>query len=229
MALLPEISVYFRSQAQSIVQRSERGNVFLIIRDEGSATIGNRKYTSLAEFTTDASLYSDDNAQAIEDTLTFDPFVLYVCAIAENAAVSTALSQIPSIVKTAWITVAGITSDDSTAIATWIATQEAAGKSYKAVVYNKAANSRHVVNLVNSAIVFADGRSGATAADYTPSLAAILAVCNIKRGPTNYHCKNLASVTEPANVSTAVNAGGLVLINDEEKASCPVLVIPPDK
>lgn len=216
MALLPEISVYFRTQAQTIVQRSERGNVLLIIRDSGYETIGNKKYTSLAEFLADESDYDDDNAQAIKDALTYDPFVLYVCAINTTDALSVALAKIPSIVKTAWVTVADITTTDSTALATWVATQEAAGKSYKAVVYNKAADCKHVVNLVNIALEYEDGREDATAASYTPSLAAILAVCNIKRGPTNYLCKNLASVTEPSDVEAAVEAGGLVLINDED-------------
>lgn len=216
MALLPEITIEFRTKAQTIVQRSERGNVLLIIRDSGYETIGNKKYTSLAEFLVDESDYDDDNAQAIKDALAFDPFVLYVCAINTTDAVSVALAQIPSIVKTAWVTVADITTTDSTALATWVATQEAAGKAYKAVVYNKAADCKHVVNFVNTAVEYADGREDATAASYTPSLAAILAVCNIRRGPTNYHCKNLASVTEPANVETAVDGGGLVLINDED-------------
>lgn len=218
MALLPEISVYFRTQAQTIVQRSERGNVFLIIRDSGAETIGNRTYTSLAEFEHDEDLYDEENAQAIKDALTFNPFILYVCAIGTSATIGTALDQINGIVKTAWITVAGITTTDSTALVAWVKAQETAGKSYKAVVYNTAADSKRVVNLVNTAIEYADGREDTTAASYTPSLAAILAVCNIKRGATNYHCVNLKRVTEPANVSTAVEAGGLVLINDEDGA-----------
>lgn len=216
MALLPEISVFFRFQAANIIVRSERGNVFLIIRDTNSATIGNRKYKSAKEFVEDESLYSEANAAAIKDVLFYHPFIVHVCAIGESAEVGAALAQIEGIVKNAWITVAGITADDSTAIVTWIKAKETLGKTYKAVVYNNAANCKHVVNLVNTAVVYEDGRETTTGSSFTPSIAGILAACNIKRGPTNFLCENLKSVTEPASVSTAVEAGGLVLINDED-------------
>lgn len=216
MALLPDISVFFRKQASNIIVRSERGNVFLIIRDSDAETIGNRKYTSLADFQADESLYSAANATAIKDALYYKPFIVHVCAIGTSDAVSVALAKIEGIVKTAWITVAGITAADSTAIGTWVKAQEVLNKSYKAVVYNSAANCRHVVNLVNTAVKYEDGRETTDASTFTPSLAAILAACNIKRGATNFLCESLKSVTEPASVSTAVEAGGLVLINDDD-------------
>lgn len=215
MSLMPEISVFFRTQAASIIERSERGNVLIIIRDEGYATIGTRKYISLSQFLTDASLYTTANATAIKDALHYNPFALYVIAIDDEDALSVGLALVEGVMKTGWITVAGITSDDSTALAAWILAKETAKKSYKGVVYTKAADCKHVVNFVNTAVDFADGRTAA-ASTFTPSLAAILATCNIQRGATNFACTNLKSVTEPANVGTAVDAGGLVLINDED-------------
>lgn len=215
MALLPEINVYFKLQAESIIARSERGNVLLIIRDTGHEEIKTKKYTSLAEFYEDENLYDEENVTAIKDVLNVRPYALYVIAIATSAALTVALSQINGIVKTAWITVANISSADNTALVNWIKAQESIHKSYKAVVYNSAADCKHVVNFANTAVVYTDGRTAA-ANTYTPTLAAIFARCNIKRGSTNYHCSSLASVTEPANVSTAVEAGQLILINDED-------------
>lgn len=215
MSLVPEISVYFRTKAASIIERSERGNVLIIIRDEGYSDIGTKKYTSLSEFLTDQALYTTANVTAIKDAFYYNPYAVYIIAIDDDDALSVALAQIEGLVKTAWITVAGITTADSTALAAWILAKETAKKSYKGVVYNNTANCKHVVNFVNTAVEWADGRTAA-ASTYTPSLAAILATCNIRRGATNFACTNLKSVTEPANVTTAINAGGLVLINDED-------------
>lgn len=217
MAILPAIKVYFQQKAASFADRSERGNVILIIRDSGYAKVNGSVYTSESDFEADASKYTQANQNAIRDALDFSPYAVYIVAIAASGDIADALSQIPGIVKTGWITVAGITTDDSTAIVTWIKAQEAANKSYKAVVYNTAADCRHVVNFATTAVVWKDGRSAA-ASTYTTSLAAILATCNVKRGATNFACTNLKSVTEPASVQTAVNAGQLVLINDEDAA-----------
>lgn len=218
MALLPEINIKFRSQAASFVERSERGNVILIVReaDAKAATIGTeRKYTSAADFAVDENLYSTVNKQAIKDALFYNPFIVYIVAIKTGDPVTAGLEKIPGIVKSGWITVAGISAADSTAIASWIKAQEAKNKSYKAVVYNSAADSAHVVNFANTAVVWADGRT-AEASTFTPSLASILAVCNVRRGATNYPCTNLKTVTEPTDVAAEVNAGKLILVNDED-------------
>lgn len=215
MAQLPEINVYFTEKANSFSERSERGNVILIIRDSGAAKVNGSVYTSLSDFEADSSKYTQTNQTAIRDVLGFGVYALYIVAIGASDSIDKALLQIPGMVKTGWITVAGITNDDSTGIATWIKAQEDAGKSYKAVVYKSSADSQHVVNFATDAVIFADGRTAA-ASTYTPSIAAILASCNVKRGATNYPCSNLKSVTEPASVESAVDEGKLVLINDED-------------
>ena len=215
MALLPEIKVYFTKQAATFNDRSERGNVILIIRDSGASKVNGSVYTSLSDFEGDASKYTASNQTAIRDALSFAPYALYVVAVGASDTLDKALALVPGICKTGWITVAGITADDSTALVTWIKAQEADGKSYKAVVYNNAADDAHIVNFATTAVVWKDGRK-ADASTYTPSIAAILATCNVKRGATNFACSNLTSVTEPASLESAIGAGQLVLLNDED-------------
>ena len=76
----------------------------------------------------------------------------------------------------------------------------------------------HVVNFVNESVTFADDRGVSDGVEYLPSLLAILAVCNVVRGCTNYHCSNLLTVEEVADNDAAVGAGKFILFNDEDGA-----------
>ena len=49
---------------------------------------------------------------------------------------------------------------------------------------------------------------------YTPSLAGLLAACNVLRGATGYVCSNLTTVEEPEDAETAVGSGKFVLVNE---------------
>ena len=76
-----------------------------------------------------------------------------------------------------------------------------------------------------SAQEFTQGKTGSgvwkvekDGVSYLPSLLAILAVCNVKRGCTNYLCSNLASVQEAPDNDAAVGAGKFILYIDEEGA-----------
>ena len=91
-------------------------------------------------------------------------------------------------------------------------------KSWKAVVYNASApDCMHIVNLTNANVVFADDRGKQTGEKYTPSLAGLLAACNVERGATNALCANLTSVETPEDPEAAVGSGKFILINVDDQ------------
>ena len=100
----------------------------------------------------------------------------------------------------------------------WIKSQEARYKSYKAVVYQAgtAPDSMHIVNFVNETVTFSDDRGEKSGVYYLPSLLAIFAICNVTRGCTNYLCSNLSFVGEVESNDEAVGAGKFILFNDED-------------
>lgn len=221
---MPSIDVSFKQLATSIIERSSRGVAILIIRDNTDNSFDIKEYRDIASFGADAPKYTDSNANHIKDTLLFGASKVYVVRIDTTTAKSSksnlidALKIIEKNIKTGWITIADATEEDSTALVSWIKSKESEGKTYKAVVYKVAtADNKHIVNFYNEKVVFADKRGEVTGDKYLPSLAGLLASCNINKSCTNYHCSNLVNCSPLDNNDTAVGSGKFILINDTDK------------
>lgn len=217
---MPKIEITFRQQATSLITRSERGVAILIVRDDTSKTFTHKQYTDLSALEADKALYTADNYAAISDMLSFAPYQSHVFRLDTDGTLADTLAEISRTVKTGWITIAGQDETDGPALASWVKTQAAKARSYKCVVYDVTPlpDDMHVVNFVNESVTFADDRGEKTGEYYLPSLLAILAVCNVVRGCTNYHCSNLLTVEEVADNDAAVGAGKFILFNDEDGA-----------
>ena len=211
---LPKINIIFKQLATSFIQRSERGIAILIVRDDTAGGDGYATYTDITEL--DGAPYTDANKQYITDCMTFGPLRCGVAKVGSDGTLADALALVTAHEKTGWITVAGGTSADWTALVSWIKAREKEAKSWKAVVFNAAApDCMHVVNLTNEKVTFTDSRGQVTGEKYTPSLVGLLAACNVTRGATNYLCPNLKEVTVPEDPDDAVGAGKFLLINDD--------------
>lgn len=216
---MPQIDITFKQQASSLIARSERGIAILIVKDDTNAEFTHKQYTDLTALDKDKALYTAENYNAIYDMLLFAPYEAHVFRFGSEGSLSDTLAEITRSVKTGWITMAGQTPTDADGLVSWIKTQEAKAKSYKAVVYkpSTAPDNMHIVNFVNEKVTFNDEKRGEQdGLTYLPSLISIFAVCNITRGCTNYHCSNLSFVEEAADNDEAVGAGKFVLYNDED-------------
>lgn len=211
---LPSIEIVFKQLASSFIQRSERGIAILIIRDDTNKTFTSKEYKNSLELENDATLYSAANYKNIADMLTFAVNKVVVIRIDSTDTISEALAIVEGIVKTGWITIVGETAD-YTSLTTWIKAKETAGETYKAVVYNATApDCKHVVNFANAKVTFSDSRGEVIGDEYLPSLAGILASCNVEKGSTYFKCTNLKKVEELADNNAAVNSGKFILVND---------------
>lgn len=221
---MPNVEVVFKQLATSLIERSERGIAVIIVKDD-TDTFDYKSYSDITQLETDKEIYTDDNYNAIKDCLTFGPAKCYVFRIAsEGGNLADALKVMESRIKTGWITIAGGSAEDFTALVSWIKSKEDKGKTYKAVVYKAdTTNSRHIVNFYNGKVTFADNRGEKDGVTYCPSLVGILAGCNIERGTTFYSCSNLSSVEEiegegdiDENRDKALGEGKFILFNDED-------------
>ncbi len=211
---LPSVEILFKQLANSFVQRSERGVVILIVRDNTDETFTTKEYKDLKELGNDSALYTSTNYQYIADALGFGVNKVVVVRIDTTGLITDALAIIEKTVKTGWITVVGETAD-YTGLTTWIKAKETAGETYRAVVYNTSTpNSKQIVNFANPKVTFTDTREEVDGEKYLPSLAGILAACNVNKGCTYFKCTNLEKVEEVNDTNAALNAGKLVLIND---------------
>ena len=219
---LPSIEVIFRQLAASFVSRSERGIAALILRDatEGSGEsffrFGDATQVPEDEFTA-------ANQQYIKDALSFGPLRVSVVKVGSSGTLADALAILVQKEQTGWITVCGGTTQDWSDLSSWIKAREKEQKSWKAVCYNTTApDCMHIVNLVNPKVTFGDERGEVEGSQYAPSLAGLLAACNVLRGATGYVCGNLAAVEEPEDVNAAVGAGKFVLVNEDDQVKVGV-------
>lgn len=212
---MPNIDVSFSQKAASLPERSERGYAILIVKDDTSAMFNYKEYSDITEIDTDKELYTEDNLQYLKDIFTFAPYKSCVVKIGGSATISDALKIVIENVKTGWITMADGETEDFTTLSSWIKSQVANKKTYKAVVYNVTSpDEKHVVNFVNTKITFSDSRREQTGEKYCPSLIGILAKCNITQGCNNFKCTNLSKVSEVDDRNEALGAGKFILIND---------------
>ena len=217
---MPKIEVTFRQQATSLIARSARGIAILIIRDDTDKGFTHKQYADLAALQADKALYTTENYNSISDMLSFSPYQSHVFRLDTEGTLGDTLSEISRTVKTGWLTIAGQSAEDGAALASWVKSQAAKAKSYKCIVHNitPLPDDMHVVHFVNEKVTFTDERGEQEGVAYLPSLLAILAVCNVERGCTNYLCSNLASVQEVEDNDAAVGAGKFILFHDEEGA-----------
>lgn len=215
---MPKIDVIFKQLAASLIARSERGIAILIVRDDTDSSFTHKSYTNLIAAQEDEAKFTQENFTAISDVLTFTPYKTYIVRIGTEDTLSDAIDVIEKYIPAGWITIAGGTSEDWTALISWIKSQEMRQSYYKAAVFNASApDCKHVLNFCNETVTFADSRGQQSGAAYLPSLIAIAAVCNINRGMTNYLCSNLTQVQAVSDNDTALQTGKFILVNDSDE------------
>lgn len=217
---MPKIEITFRQQATSLIARSARGVAILIIRDDTNQEFTHKQYTDLSALQGDKALYTTENYNAISDMLSFAPYQAHVFRLDVAGTLGDTLAEVSRTVKTGWLAIAGQSAEDGAALASWVKAQAARPKSYKCIVHNITPfpDDMHVVHFDNKKVTFKDERGEQEGVAYLPSLLAILAVCNVERGCTNYLCSNLKSVQEVEDNDAAVGAGKFILYIDEEGA-----------
>lgn len=219
---MPKIEITFQQLAASFVSRSERGIAVLILRDDTAGSGGSFfRYGDATQVPTDE--FTAANQQYIKDALSFGPLRVSVVKVGAEGTLAQALAILVQKEQTGWITVCDGTSSDWSDLVSWIKAREKEQKSWKAVCYNATApDCMHVVNLVNKTVTFSDSRSKVDGSKYTPSLAGLLAACNVLRGATGYVCGNLAAVEEPEDLDAAVGAGKFILVNEDDQVQVGV-------
>ena len=216
---MPKIEISFEQRAVSLIGRSERGIAILIVRDDTDKSFTHKQYADLSAAQADESLYTADNYNAICDLLGFAPYQMHVFRADSDGALADTLTEISKTVKTGWLTIAGQSAADGLALSAWVKTQDNTKKqTYKAVCYGLTTlpDDMHVVNFINEKVTFSDDRGEKDGVAFLPSLVGIFAVCNVKRGSTNYQCSNLKEVQEVEDNDAALGTGKFILVNSED-------------
>ncbi|MNC24541.1 Phage tail sheath protein [compost metagenome] len=212
---MPEISINFKKLAASAIERSQRGIIALILKDETQTSLPKvDEYKSALAVTT--TKHTAANVGYITQALAGGASKVIAVSVdpdSTNAVTDavTALGYRPF----NYIALADGSAAEQTALTAYVKEQEAAKKSIKGVAYNVTnPDSQHVINFANVSVTYLDGTK-VTGEKYISRIVGILAGLPLIRSATYYPLADLESAEEPADVEAAVNAGKFVLFNDE--------------
>jgi hypothetical protein len=210
---LPEILIEFQTKAVTAIQRSEKGIVALILKDD-TGTFDTKEYKSIDEvLSTD---WTVTNKDYIDKTFMGTPSKVIVERIATTAIdYNEALTRLKN-KKWNYLAIPGIESTNVTNVASWIVgmrTNEK--KTFKAVLPNSPTDNEGVINFTTEGIKVGD--TTYSASQYTCRIAGILAGLPFTRSCTYYVLPEVESITDHEDPDADIDAGQLILINDGEK------------
>ncbi len=210
---LPEILINFKTQGTTAIDRSARGIVALIIKDD-TQTFATKIYKSIDEV--DAADWSNDNKSYIEQTFMGTPSQIIIERIATtDIDYSNGLTRLKN-KNWNYLAIPGIADSDVSNIVSWLKTERDTNKkTYKAVLPNTTADHEGIINFTTNDIKV--GATTYSASDYTGRLAGILAGLPFTRSATYYDLNEVESITESLDPDTDINSGKLILINDGTK------------
>ncbi|KZL93555.1 phage tail sheath C-terminal domain-containing protein [Clostridium magnum] len=211
----PDIDISFKQRASSFVERSARGNVILILKDDTDKTFSTKEYKLITDVEADSTKYTSDNLQYIKDCMEGTPNKVIVVRIDTIKTITDALNIVATL-STGWISTVGEKADYDT-ISTWTKQIRTQKKTFKSTVCDTttAPNCEGVVDLFKTKVTFKDNRGEQDSQKIIPTILGLLAGANVTKGTTYLEVPNLASVVEPADVDAEIAKGKMVLVNDE--------------
>ncbi len=216
---LPNISIVFKGIGASAVQRGSRGIALLIVKEDVELPSNFAEYTSIDDLTTEESAnYTATNLEYIKDVLKGTPSKLIVARMLSFGTLADILPEIKG-KKFDWIGIAEGTTAEQTELASWIKSTNANdNKTYKAVTYKATTtDDKQIVNFTNTDVTFKDARGKVTGDKFVARLIGFLAGLPLTMSAIAKTFDDVESVTEPADLETAVNNGEFVLFNDDSE------------
>ena len=209
---LPQILIDFKTKADSVIKRSERGIVALILKDN-TGTFDNKVYTSESEIVT--SHWTATNKDYISKAFLGNPSRVIVERIGTTDTYTAALGRLKNKVFN-YLAIPGIVTGDVAGIVTWVKTERDTNKkTFKAVLPSITADFEGVINFCTEGVKV--GSKTYTAAEYTARIAGILAGLPLSQSSTYFVLTEVESITESVTPDTDIDAGKLILVNDGSK------------
>ncbi|MBM7631101.1 phage tail sheath subtilisin-like domain-containing protein [Geomicrobium sediminis] len=208
---LPEINIRFQTQATTMIQRSMRGVVGLILKSENNQGI----HTFRSPEQPLENEWGSSNYDYIRLAFIGTPFKVVVFAIDPEDGINNALEKVKG-KGINYVAIPEATSDESELLSTFIKSQrENKASTIKAVVANQRADNEGVINFTTGNIVVGDETY--SAAEYCTRIAGIFAGLSLERSGTFYELLEIDSIEEKDDPDAAIDNGELILIDDGEK------------
>ena len=209
---LPKILIEFKTLAETLITRSERGIVAVILKDNSNTAL-THTYGSESEIT--KSHYTAANLNLLSLAFLGTPAKVIVERVGTDGTIDEALERLKN-KKWSYLAVPGIADEDLNTVVNFIKEQRSTyHKSFKAILPNVAADNEGIINFATDNIK-AGGKTYTTA-EFSMRIAGILAGLPLNRSATYYTLPEVESIQESETPDTDVDNGKLILINDGTK------------
>ena len=209
---LPKILIEFKTLADTIIQRSERGIVAVILKDNSNNT---ESYTYTQEKDIVKSHYTATNLAYLSLVFKGNPSKVIVERINADGDISTALERLKN-KQWYYLTVPQITAEEINTVSQYIIEMRTQyHKTFKAVLPNCPAGHEGVINFATDNMKV--GTKVYSTAEYSARIAGILAGLPLNRSCTYYTLGEVESITESVTPDEDIDNCKLILINDGTK------------
>ncbi len=213
---LPEINIVFKTKGSTAIERSARGIVVCVLKDDTAGGQMVTVYKSVADI--DFTHFTEDNYNFLKLIYEGSPTKVVVVKLATSSEnYNAALKKIKDL-KWNYLTIPGIVPADVTIVSAWIKEQrEQSKKTFKAVLPNCAADHEGIINLTTSSVASTITGKTHTASEYCARIAGVLAGLSLDRSSTYYVLTDITSADVPDDPDERINAGELIIVFDSEK------------
>ena len=209
---LPKILIEFKTLAETIITRSERGIVAVILKDNSNTTL-THTYTRESEIV--KSHYTAANLNLLSIAFLGTPAKVIVERVGTEGTIDDALERLKN-KKWSYLAVPGIADEEIDTVVNYIKEQRTTyHKSFKAILPNAAADNEGIINFATDNIKV--GNKTYTTQEFTMRIAGVLAGLPLNRSATYYALSEVESIQESETLDTDIDNGKLILINDGTK------------
>ncbi|OHW62170.1 phage tail sheath protein [Andreesenia angusta] len=211
---MPQVQINFASKGLTLIQRSARGIVLMILKDSTNASKRTFEYSSLIDV--NSSDFTAKNYEYISQVMMGAPYKLIVETMDPTTGTLQDLVTRITNKKYNYICYPGGASIDNAALVSFIKSERnVKQKTVKLVTNQQVADDRGVISFDMTRVTVGD--IDYTGQEYTGRIAGILAGLSLERSATFYVLPEVTSISEYSDPDAAINAGSLILVNDGEK------------
>lgn len=217
---LPQIIITFSKKAATLIKRSGRGMLLIILNDNTKQQIIS-SYKGIEEI--EQQDWSEKNYDYLKMAFKGNPAKVVVvrAAVYEEVVNMAETVKLFSSLNFDWLAYPECTAEDAPILVSYIKAARLAGKKVKAVLPNTKADNEGIVNFVMTDIsVIWDGETEIkeyNTAEYTVRIAGILSGLSLEVSSTYFELEEIVDLNQLEAPDTAIDEGQLIIIFDGEK------------
>ncbi len=212
---LPSFNFVFQSKGVSAIERSARGIVAVILRDDTEGEVQN-VYNKIDEI--DFTQWTEENYNFLKLIYEGVPSRVIAMRIGANVESYNDILKRLKDLKWNYLCIPKIESKDTTTIGAWIKQyRNDEKKTFKAVLPHYAGDHEGIINFTTENITSTITGKKHSAAEYCARIAGILAGLPLSRSSTYYVLNDISSAETPDDPNDRINSGELIIVYDGEK------------